>query len=389
RVCVPVPNFVTEFLLSNPDESQPIIPQLAKAIAKKAGNINLISESVLQDWSHYVLPDYCYMNIQVINEEGEELAMGRDLIILQNELGDEAQTAFRDYNNSQDLEKHHITHWSIGSIPPQIKFKRGRQELIGYLGLNLQTNQDISLTVFDTKEAAEEAHKQGVIALMKLQLKEQIKDLNKGILDFNQIILLLPGLYSSEALKKEIIDAICERAFIADDELPKDEESFNQQLKVAKQRLPEVKITMNEYLLEVARSYNEVKQKLGQHILTDKIEEQLSHMIYPGFIVKTPWDIWPRVPIYLKAMQLRLDKYGNNPSRDEDNQAQIEQLEEQFYQLLTQLQQEKHVISQDLIQYRWKLEELRVSLFAQELKTPYPVSFKRLEKEWQKLTKII
>ncbi|QRN40750.1 MAG: ATP-dependent RNA helicase HrpA [Neisseriaceae bacterium] len=390
KICVPIPEFITNFLMTNPDDSQAIIPQLAKAIGKKAGNINLFTQTILENWQKYQLPDYCYMNIQVIDENNKELAMGRDLLTLQKRLGIQAQNAFRDYNNNQYLDQQNITHWNIGSIPSQIKFSRDDgQLLIGYLGLNIQDNGRISLTVFDTKEAAEEAHQQGVIALMKLQLKEQVKNLNKNIPDFNQIILLFRGLYLSEVLKKEIIDTICERAFIGDDELPKDEKSFNQQLRIAKQRLPEIKIAIHEYLLNVANAYNELKQKQGKHVLTKKIEEQLSRIIYPGFIINTPWNIWPRLPVYLKAIQLRLDKYSNNPARDKDNQLQIEQLEERFYELFTKTKQEKHFISRELVQYRWKIEELRVSLFAQELKIPYPVSLKRLEKEWQKLTQII
>ncbi|OHR42368.1 ATP-dependent helicase [Neisseria sp. HMSC070E12] len=380
RICVPVPEFITQFLSQNPDRNAPILPQLAQAIAKTAGDIRILEQINQDEWAAFRLPEHCYFNLRIIDDGGQELAMGRDLIQIQQQLGKAATTTFRD--NTQEFERDNVTAWDIGTLPESIKFARGKQQLTGYLGLQKEKDGRIALRLFDTSAAAEQAHRLGVIELMKLQLKEQVKDLNKGIQGFTQAAMLLKHI-NADTLRDDLTQAVCDRAFIGEDELPRNEKAFKEQIKRARSRLPAVKEALSRYLQETAAAYAELNGKLGKHPLTHLMRQRLQTLLTAGFATRTPWAQWPRLPIYLKAMTLRLEKYSGNPARDAAREADIQELEQMWQEKTDGLVKQGQPVSDDLAAFRWMIEELRVSLFAQELKTPYPVSVKRLLKVWE------
>ena len=385
RICVPVPEFITQFLSQNPDRNAPILPQLAQAIAKTAGDIRILEQINQDEWAAFRLPEHCYFNLRIIDDGGQELAMGRDLIQIQQQLGKAAATTFRD--NTQEFERDNVTAWDIGTLPESIKFARGKQQLTGYLGLQKEKDGRIALRLFDTSAAAEQAHRLGVIELMKLQLKEQVKDLNKGIQGFTQAAMLLKHI-NADTLRDDLTQAVCDRAFIGEDELPRNEKAFKEQIKRARSRLPAVKEALSRYLQETAAAYAELNGKLGKHPLTHLMRQRLQTLLAAGFATRTPWAQWPRLPIYLKAMTLRLEKYSGNPARDAAREADIQELEQMWQEKTDGLVKQGLPVSDDLAAFRWMIEELRVSLFAQELKTPYPVSVKRLLKVWDILNKM-
>ena len=384
RICVPVPDFITKFLESNPDRQAAIIPQLAHFIAKSAGDMRILEQIDQDAWAAQELPEHCYLNLRIIDDGGQELAGGRKLHELQQQLGQAAAVTFRD--NTQEFERDNVTAWDIGTLPESIKFARGKQQLTGYLGLQKEKDGRIALRLFDTIEAAEQAHRQGVIELMKLQLKEQVKDLNKGIQGFTQAAMLLKHI-NADTLRDDLTQAVCDRAFIGEDELPRNEKAFKEQIKRARSRLPAVKEALSRYLQETAAAYAELNGKLGKHPLTHLLRQRLQTLLAAGFATRTPWAQWPRLPIYLKAMTLRLEKYSSNPARDAAREADIQELEQMWQEKTDSLIKQGLPISDGLAGFKWMIEELRVSLFAQELKTPYPVSVKRLLKEWEGLNK--
>ncbi|HEZ0724155.1 TPA: DUF3418 domain-containing protein [Neisseria meningitidis] len=394
RICVPVPDFITKFLESNPDRQAAIIPQLAHFIAKSAGDMRILEQIDQDAWAAQELPEHCHLNLRIIDDGGQELAGGRKLHELQQQLGQAAVVTFRD--NTQEFERDNVTAWDIGTLPESIKFARGKQQLTGYLGLQkekdsriaLQKEKDgrIALRLFDTTEAAEQAHRQGVIELMKLQLKEQVKDLNKGIQGFTQAAMLLKHI-NADTLRDDLTQAVCDRTFIGEDDLPRNEKAFKEQIKRARSRLPAVKEALSRYLQETAAAYAELNGKLGKHPLTHLMRQRLQTLLAAGFATRTPWAQWPRLPIYLKAMTLRLEKYSSNPARDAAREADIQELEQMWQEKTDSLVKQGQPVSDGLAAFKWMIEELRVSLFAQELKTPHPVSVKRLLKEWEKIEK--
>ena len=357
RICVPVPEFVIRFLESSLDRSQNIIPQLARFIAKTAGDIHILDQINLDDWASFRLPEHCYFNLRIIDDGGQELAMGRNLIQLQQELGQAATVTFRD--NTQEFERDKVTTWDIGTLPESIKFARGKQQLTGYLALTQEKSGNIALRLFDTPESAAATHRQGVIALMKLQLKEKVKDLNKGIQGHTQAAMLLKHI-APDTLREDLTQAVCDRAFIGDDELPRSEKAFKEQIKRARSRLPAVKEAVSRYLGDTAAAYAELNGKLDKHPHTPLIRKRLDALLGAGFATRTPWTQCSRLPVYIRAMTLRLEKYSSDATRE----AEIEELKNMWMEKVQSLEKQGLTVSDGLAAFRWMKEELYVSLFA-------------------------
>lgn len=264
-----------------------------------------------------------------------------------------------------------------------IEFARGRQQLTGYPALTIEQDM-IAIRLYDTQESADKHHRQGVIRLLKLQLKEQMKQLGKGLPGMTQIALQLRNIGNADDILADAIDAICDRAFIADDDLPRNEKAFNDQKNRARTRLPAVTQGVTRYLSEIASEYVTLLPRLQKHRLGNELQQQLGQLVYKGFLYATPWDQLPHLTRYMRAMGLRMEKQPANPQRDGQRGAEIRDLW-QKWETRVQQEQERGEPSTELLRFRWHIEELRVSLFAQELKTPYPVSLKRLLKIWEEL----
>jgi len=376
RNCVPVPEFVTRFLDSAPQKNQSLGTQLAAFISRHTGQ-KLEAESL----ENTELPQHLVFNFRIIDDGKQEIGMGRDLALLQRQYGQAAQLTFRD--TSAEFERDQVLSWDIGDLPAAIQFARGRQQLTGYPSLTLE-HEHIALRLFDTELAAEHAHRGGVVRLLQLQLKEQMKQMGKGLPGMTQIALQLRSVMNADELLADAIAAICDRAFIGEDEAPRSEKQFNEQKARARTRLPAVTQAVTQYLGQIAQEYQSLNLRLGKHKLAHELKQQLDNLVYRGFLAATPWSQLPHLPRYLKAMSLRMDKQPANPQRDGQRGAEIRQLWDSW-QARSAERVEAGNASQALLDFRWQIEELRVSLFAQELKTPYPVSLKRLQKSWAEI----
>ena len=374
RACVPVPDSVTRFLERQPDGQAALLPQLALFVQRLVG-----APVSVADFNPDTLPAHAHMNIRVLADGKQELGMGRDLLALQRQFGDVAQLTFRD--TSLDFERDSVTSWDLGDLPATLKFARNRQQLTGFPALAVEDDR-VALRLFDTARTADAAMRGGVIRLLQYALKEQIKQLNKGLPgNFTQTAMLLRNLGHADGLLADAIAAICDRAFIGEDPLPRTEKAFNEQNKRARARLPAVSEAVSRYLADIAAEYQKTLNQAERHKLGPALRAEIGQLVYPGFLAATPWDKLAHLSRYLKAKQLRMDKYAANPSRDGQRGAEIAQLYKQWEAKLAEAEALEGA-SQGLKDFRWLIEELRVSLFAQELKTPFPVSLKRLQKAW-------
>ncbi|MDZ4099734.1 MAG: DUF3418 domain-containing protein, partial [Methylophilaceae bacterium] len=242
--------------------------------------------------------------------------------------------------------------------------------------------------LFDTAAAANIAHRAGVRCLMRFELKEQMKQLEKGLPGFNQYALQLRHLVTPDALREDMLTAIADRAFIGEDELPRTNTEFMALKQRARTRLPAVVEASSRIAQSIAAEYQELTQKLNSlptamTRIKKEVETQLVALLPPKFFTSTPWERLQHLPRYLKAMKLRLEKYPENIERDTRHAVAVSQIWQQWYERIDQKRKAGDDINAALADFRWLIEELRVSLFAQELKTPFPVSLKRLEKAWQ------
>jgi len=381
RVCVPVPEFVTGFLEAK-NSQQPLLPALAEFIQHKTG-LKLKPE----EFDLAGLEAHHLMNFSVVDEKGRELGMGRDWSLLKKQLGSAAQLTFR--TGSPGIEKSGLKQWDFGDLPQTLTFSKDGRQLTGYPGLEDNT-ESVAVKLFDTAEAAAVSHRKGVCRLMRFELKEQMKQLEKGLPGFNQYALLLRAVMNPDQLREDMLQAIADRAFIAEDALPRTNAEFMQLKTRARTRLPAVTEALTRQAQLIANEYQVLTAQLQKMTpVTQKIkrecEQQLQGLLYQGFFSRTPWEQLPHLPRYLKAIKMRIDKYPTSIERDGRHAQALAQIEQRWQQKIEQLRKAHLPVTSQLQDFAWQLQELRVSLFAQELRTPYPVSIKRLEKLWQEM----
>ncbi|MDP3212464.1 MAG: DUF3418 domain-containing protein, partial [Deltaproteobacteria bacterium] len=340
-----------------------------------------------ETWQDKDMPAHLLMNIQVKDDAGQDLAMSRNIAELPMQLGKAAQMTFvkRDAENEKiSIERDAITQWDFGDLPAEVAFKRNGQQLTGYPALIEQTDS-AAIRLFDTQEAADGAMRLGVRRLLCLALKEQLKQLDKNLPGLKQASLQLSTRMNPGELKQDMLNAIIDRALLNDDPLPRTESEFAAHNQRAKSRLPEVATALASLLQQIGSEYQVLMGRLAalrNNTVKAELIEQLDNLIYPGFLSHTSWKRLQQFPRYVKGMALRLEKLATNLERDERNSKEVAALWQQYVQ-----RREKHqkigLVDENLNEFRWQIEELRISLFAQELKTPYPVSSKRLQKLWE------
>ena len=381
RVCVPVPEFVTGFLEQAKPGAEPVQKALAEFIKARTG-LNIIAA----EWDGDKIPDHLLMNFRVVDDAARELAMGRDWNVLKTQLGQAAQLTFREA--SPGIEREGLKQWDFGDLPQQLDFTRGGQRLTGYPALE-DSGDSVAIRLFDIESAAQESHRAGVRRLMRFELKEQMKQLAKGLPGFTQYALQLRNIMAPDELQEDMLTAIADRAFIGEDELPRSNQAFMTLKQRARTRLPAVTEGAARLVQAIAVEYQPLVAKLASlpppmSRLKREAEEQLSRLLYKNFVSQTPWERLQHLPRYLKALRLRLEKCPVAPDRDARHAQAVAHLWNRYEQRL-EVQKKAGKATQALLDFRWLIEELRVSLFAQELKTPFPVSVKRLEKIWSEI----
>ncbi len=391
---VPVPQVVTSAMEHLEPVSMPLTTALSQALLRVCG------VEVAQDaWNPADLPPFLHMNFRIIDERGEELATGRNIAELRARFGVTARRRFSESAVSQ-FEREGLLSFDIEELPEQVEFVRRGQKLVGYPAL-VDEGKSVRLTLLDTEHDAAAATHRGLRRLFQLAASEQVKFVARNLPGFQDMALRYALLLEleggradkgavSDRLRDELVDAICDRALFVEPEQVRTRAAFNERLNKAKMRLTDVAQEVCRAVGEIVTEYQALRPRLNQQgvpiwqrAMTD-IRNQLRELLRPGFIVSVPLARLKDYPRYLKAIHLRLDKFSINPAKDADWQQQIQSWR-QAYQARVADDSQRGVRDPKLEEFRWALEELRVSLWAQRLKTPYPISFKRLAKTWSEL----
>ncbi len=378
RHLTPPTEHVTKFLQAEGAAQGAFADAVARYATRAAGAPLTKEEAAAIDYPPHLRCNYC-----VIDESGRELATGRDLAALKSQLGEAAQLTFRETGSG--IEREGIKLWDFGDLPQTLTFTRAGRKVTGYPAL-ADDGDSVSIRLFDVEQAAQASMRAGVVRLMRFVLKEQLRQLDKNLKGFDQAALQLRGIAGPDELRADLVGAICDRAFIGEDELPRGLKAFEDQVKRARARLPAVSEAACRLFTTIAAEQHQLALALGAAKgnvarAANDIRAQNQRLLYKGFFAATPWPQLAHLPRYLKAALLRLQKYPANAERDGKHAASIAALWGRYEMRLDQ-QQKAGTVDPRLLEFRWQIEELRVSLYAQELKTPYPVSYKRLDKLW-------
>ena len=327
------------------------------------------------------------MNLSVIDDSGQELASGRDLAALRQQLGGAARITYGGGAEDSEFERTGLVEWSFGDLPEQVKFKRGGRELIGYPAL-VDEGDSVDLRLLDTADVAADETRRGVVRLLRIALAAQFKQLDKDLARETALALKFRNFGSAEQLREALIDAIATRALLGDDYTPRKQKEFDKQKERAKPKVAVVKQALLRDVAEILDLHAQVAARLNaKPQFTAAMRDETRHLaalVPADFITATSWTHLRDLPRYLRGILKRLEKLPASEQRDSRGMASVLTLQNKY---LARRGQVKGELPAALDDFRWQLEELRISLFAQELKTPYPVSAKRLDKLWDELAR--
>ena len=406
---VPLPEYAAEFCELSAFSQGSLVDVLLKAVRDR-------SQIAVQrnDFKLEQVPKHLFMNFRVVDEHGRQLDMGRNLAALKSQWGNQARSAFQALASlkttvsstvdsskpseltaaertqpkisgpARDEAATQYTSWTFGELPELMEVKRGAQSLIGFPAL-IDAKTHVQIEVFDEPEVATAKHRQGLLRLLALQLKEPLKYLEKNIPDLTAMSVVFMSLGTLEELREQVISVALERAFLAQP-WPQDEFSFKARVEEGRSRMnliaQEVARQMALVLHEYAAAQRKLKDSRPPKDVQEDIAAQLKRLCHKRLLTDTPWTALQHMPRYLKAVVMRLDKLRADPERDAQRLGELRLLEQRY---LRRVAEQRGAQDARLADFGWQLEELRVSLFAQELRTPQPVSVKRLEKVWSQL----
>jgi ATP-dependent helicase HrpA len=257
--------------------------------------------------------------------------------------------------------------------------------LFGYPAL-IDRGDYCDLEVFDDLLEARKQHAQGLRRLFALGNKDTLKALQKQLPGIRELGLLFINVGSVESLIDQILNLSIERAFL-NEPLPNNAEQFAERMQAGKPRLALIAQEISRHALAALQAYADLQKKMAQAKAASPsayadIQSQVQGLIFPKFVADIPYAQLVHLPRYLKAIAMRIDKMRSNPSRDAQCQKDWESVARPWQKLTQGSKGANYAMTDDqaLIDFRWQLEELRVALYAQELKTPTPMSLKRLEK---------
>jgi len=421
---VPLPEYADAFIAESEFGAGSLLDALAAHAAKRTG-LPLRRE----DFKHEQLAPHLLMNLRVVDEHGRQLGESRRLAELKAALGAQARTAFQALaalrlpaqSSASDADamptrasgqgraapardalparsaperasgavvaapaeppRAAYTAWTFGELPELMELAKGGQTLVGYPAL-IDMESHVEIEVFDEPEIAAAKHRAGLRRLVALQVRDSLKSLEKSLPDLQKTAMAYLPLGTTDELRAQIVEVALDRAFLAEP-LPTDAAAFARRVDEGRGRMVLIANEVARLAGVVLAEYHAVLRKLKDtrpaKDVADDVAQQIARLVPRRFIADTPWERLQHLPRYLKAIAARLDKLRADPARDSARLAELRPLEQRY---LRKLAERRGARDARLEEFRWWLEELRVGLFAQELKTPQPVSVKRLDKIW-------
>ncbi|WP_408014864.1 ATP-dependent RNA helicase HrpA, partial [Rugamonas aquatica] len=434
RHCVPLPDYAAKFcervheagVFGRGDLVDAIIADIRAQIT-----ISVLTS----DFKPETLPAHHFMNFKVIDEHGRQLDMGRNLATLQAEFGTQARESFQKMAESSGgqgvsmralgsggsaassaasssasakagapaaqgkgapaaagaaptatsgITLTGLTSWTFGELPELLEIAQGKLTLIGFPAL-VDKGSHCDLEVFDDPTVAARTHRVGLRRLFSLQMKDQIKFIEKGIPGLQQMGMQFMSMGTQEELREQIINKALDIACLQDP-LPVDAASFAKRKDEGKSRLVLLVNEIARLLSQVLTEFHGLPKRLQglpAQAAAD-MQAQLQGLVNKRFLSENEYSQLSHFPRYLKAMNVRIEKLRGDPARDAKLMAEWQQAA-MLYQRANKDKSAGKNTDPKMVEFRWMLEELRVSLFAQELRTPMPVSAKRLLKVWESM----
>ena len=333
-------------------------------------------------------PEWLRMHYRVEDGSGSVIASGRDLAALRRQLADQIARRLADIG-SASFNKDGLTDWDIGDLPEVVEMDQGGVTVTGYPAM-VDRGRSVSLRLMVSRPVAERATRAGLRRLFVLKAKADLGSVVDAMPGFGRMAVHYATLGSADQLKRELTDLVADRVYLAPwPAPPRTRDEFQHRLDAGWDRLGEaidrvaalagsVLAARHDLLLLLDRDHPAAWLESIQDI-----RDQLDGLVGPRCLTETPWAWLTHYPRYLRAMRARLGKLpGGGLDRDRGHMAD---LAPHLHAYAARINRNRDQIDPELERVGWMIQELRVSLFAQELGTAMPVSFKRLREQWTKI----
>ncbi|MEI7948232.1 MAG: DUF3418 domain-containing protein, partial [bacterium] len=361
---------------------------LAQALADAIYAVRAIRVPI-DGWNEDACPTHLRMRFVAINEEGKELGSGRDCTTLASLFAKESAAATQAKRPASQWHRDAITTWDLDELPSQVDVGKAGWPIIHYPALE-DKGDSVSLRLFSEASEAAAVHEKGVCRLFALALGKEWKRYQSAPSLPREVSLYLAQLETTAAaLGLEIGAAALRETFTAEKPAIRDEATFRARFKSEQSRLHALHLERTRLVLAILQTASALtstltKAKDIQQSTSESILDQLAWLVFPGFAESTQLAHLKEVPRYLEACLMRIQRCKINPPGDSRKEAELQPVWQRYTDFIGS-DKITRVDKALLSQYRWMVEEYRVSLFAQELRTPYPVSSKRLNTLWGEL----
>ncbi|MBL8296884.1 MAG: ATP-dependent RNA helicase HrpA [Rhodanobacteraceae bacterium] len=372
RNFVPAPDFARAFAESEAPREAPLALVLAAYLQRVTG-----VAVTAADFSGIELPAHLHMHFRVYDEQGRTLEQGRDLALIQSNWSGAARAAFSRQADA-DLTRENVELFDFAEIPDSLV---SQGNLRAYPAL-VDLGESVALRVFERRDEAQASHRAGVLRLLRRALADRIKQARRQLPINHALALKYAGIASVESLREDLIEAALQELFAARDlDLRRREVFVHAEAELARQLFPAA-MQWLALVEDVLAAYVELGPWLKAPLMGygranyDDLHEQLAELMHAGFVRELSRERLAHYPRYLKAMRLRAERLRVDASRDQARLLAVQG----YWREYLKLRASGEVAPGALAELRWLVEEMRVSVFAQELKTAEAVSPKRLQK---------
>ncbi|MTC19382.1 ATP-dependent RNA helicase HrpA [Providencia stuartii] len=384
RNFVPAPNYAAAFLERVPTPDGSLLDKLERELRRMTG------VTVERDaWQLDQLPSHLKMTFRVVGEKNKTIAEGQDLDELKNRLKEKVQETLSEVVDD-GIEQSGLHIWSFGELPQRYEQKRGGYSVKAYPALVDERNS-VGIRVFETEFEQQQAMWGGVRRLLLLNIPSPIKYLHEKLPNKSKL-----GLYFNPYGK--VLELIDDCIACGVDQLIATyggpvwtEDGFGKLQEFVRAELNDAVVQIAKQVEQILTAVFAINKRLKGRVdfamamaLSD-IKGQMSNLVFKGFVTEHGWKRLPDVLRYLNGIERRLEKLAIDPNRDRAQMSKVEhvtQMWQQWKAKLTPVQQQLPEVQE----IRWMIEELRISLFAQQLGTPYPISDKRIIQSMENLS---
>jgi len=385
---VPVPAFVDRALAKMTPGSVPLIVSLSEQL-KYLSKVDLSPD----DWRPELLDAFYTVNIVVVDERNRVLDQAKELGVLRERYREKVKHTLE--NIGGDIERTGIESWDMDGFPETVELKRGAVKVKAFPALVANVKaKTVDLKLYDNPLQAQVDSNRGICRLALNELKQQVKYVRKDLLKGKDIGLSMVSVGDREAVVDDILMASIRKACFDSESLinVRSKEDLLAKIEVGKADFVAISKEYEQVLLDslvkvldIRKKIKSTKNALAMALSYGDIQSQISTIFQAGFLFDTPWAWLQYLPRYLDAALVRIEKAPQKAQADRVAMLQIQALQGMHEARLQKLGMHAFLANTKWIDYRWMLEELRVSLFAQTLKTSIPVSEKRLKKAFSEL----